>query len=256
MPENIVLIGNASAAKALIYKSPPIYERRRRILHHARALISELGYEKFSIRELARRAGVAQRTLYNAFGSRENIVINAIYQYQSDFSEHSYYANSAMTLLGRLERTIKVHSRNLQIRPYTTAIMAVYNSPASHVSIREAISRLSNEGTRPYADHLAAKRQLAPHVTPENYCAAITRLCYSTLSSWCVGEIADAAMIESMAETFLVVTEASTKGAVKREASQWLQHIRGRSPEWQRLRTQSVVPPAKRRAAPRLVRGG
>jgi len=256
MSENIVLIGDASSAKALIYKSQPIYERRRRILHEARKLISELGYENFSIRELARRADVAQRTLYNAFGSRENIVINAIYQYSSDFSEHVHFIYPEYTLLGRLERVIKVHSRNLQIRPYTTAIMAVYNSPASHFSIREAISKLSDEGARPYADHLCSRRQLAVEVTPQSYCATVTRFMYSTLSSWCVGEIPDDAMLESMAETYLIVNEASTRGAIKREAEAWLRHLRAHSPEWEQLRAQSVVAPAPRRTAPRVARSG
>jgi len=249
LEEHSTIFSNTSAAKELIYKSASIFERRRRILREARSLISERGYENFNVRELARRAKVAQRTLYNAFGSRENIVINAIYQYQSDFTEHVHFDSSPLTLLGRIERTVKVHSRNLQIRPYTSAVMAIYNSPSSDLSIRQAIIRLSNNGIKPFAEHLAAKQQLARGVTPASYSLVLTRFSYATLSAWCLGEIPDGDMVESMAESLLTTTEASTKGVTKREASDWLQEVRERSPRWKELKLRVEVPPVRRRGA-------
>jgi AcrR family transcriptional regulator len=247
-------IAGAGPAKALVYQSATIHERRRRILHEARVMIAELGYENFSIRELAKRANVAQRTLYNAFGSRENIVISAIYQYSQEFADHATYIHNSHTLLGRMERLVKVHSRNLQIRPYTTAVMAIYNSTFSDPSIRQAIRKLSNDGSLPFADHLAACRMLAAGVTPQEYAETLTRLLYCTLSSWCVSEIADEAMLESMVETFLMVTFSSTRGAIKKDATKWLTFVRTRSPEWAGLRSSAAVPGSPRRAVRRTVR--
>src|ERR1700728_2265263 len=43
------------------YSSPLMNARRKRILAEARNLIAEKGYQSFNIRELASRAGVAQR---------------------------------------------------------------------------------------------------------------------------------------------------------------------------------------------------
>jgi TetR/AcrR family transcriptional regulator, cholesterol catabolism regulator len=251
--ENVV-IGNGTSGKTLIYRSSTIFERRRRIMHETRAMISESGYESFNVRELARRAGVAQRTLYNAFGSRENIIISAIYQYSDDFAEHTHYVHLGHTLLGRLERAIKVHSRNLQIRPYTTAVMAIYNSASSDRTIRQAISKLSDDSLRPFADHLVARRQLAANVTPQAVCERITRFCYCSLSAWCVGEIADADMVEAICETLVMAVAVSTRGAVKREAEDWLQHIRGRSPAWKALKTASSTPVTPRRSVANLRR--
>jgi AcrR family transcriptional regulator len=249
-----VAIGTSASGKTLIYRSSTIFERRRRIMHETRAMISESGYESFNVRELARRAGVAQRTLYNAFGSRENIIISAIYQYSDDFAEHTHYAHVGHTLLGRLERAIKVHSRNLQIRPYTTAVMAIYNSVSSDRSIRQAISKLSDDSLRPFADHLVARRHLAANVTPQALCERITRFSYCTLSAWCLGEIPDADMVENICEAMVMVVGVSTRGAVKREADDWLQHIRGRSPAWEKLKASSSTRPTPRRAIASLRR--
>ena len=81
MPQNSIapLIPAVSAElsahpdKQLVYSSPSIHERRRRILREARRLLAESGLEKFSIRTLCKRADVAQRTLYNAFHNRDRI---------------------------------------------------------------------------------------------------------------------------------------------------------------------------------------
>lgn len=139
--------------RALIYKSDNIYERRRRILREARKMIAEFGLAGFSVRDLCSRAGIAQKTLYNAFGSKENVIALAIRQYMADFNERTVTRFDAATLEGRLERLIKVHSRNTQIRPYTTAIMAVYNSrpPTSRSGRPSAASprRVGNRSRRP-----------------------------------------------------------------------------------------------------------
>jgi AcrR family transcriptional regulator len=243
-----VAVGGAAAAKMLIYKSPTIFERRRRILHEARVMISELGYENFSIRELARRADVAQRTLYNAFGSRENIVTNAIFQYSKEFSDNVTYTYPPHVLKGRLERTIKVHSRNLQIRPYTTAIMAVYNAHSSDPTIRQAIRKLSNDGLMPFAELLSAGKQLVDGVTPISFADHMTTIVYATLSSWCVGEIPDDEMVERIVEAYLMVLLSSTRGAMKKEAQCWLNELRARSPTWVELRAEAAAPRTLKRA--------
>ena len=251
LPETTAPKASASPVRALVYQSTPIFERRRRILHEARAIISELGYENLSIRELARRAEVAQRTLYNAFGSRENIVISAIQEYLKDFSDRVHYAHSSYTVVGRLERLIGTHSRNLQIRPYTTAVMSVYNSQACDPSIRRAIRQLSHDQILPFAEHLAAGRKLAANVTPIGLTESLTTLLYSTLSSWCVGEIPDDSMVERLVETFLMVTASSSIGATREEALKWLGHLRACSAEWEQLRAAAAVPDQPRSVARR-----
>jgi AcrR family transcriptional regulator len=216
--------------------------RRRRILHAARVMIAELGYENFSFRELAERASVAQRTLYNVFGSRENIISSAIYAYLKAFTDRAAYAEPADTLQGQLERLIKVQSRNLQIRAYATAIMAVYNTQKANPSIRLSIRQLIYETIRPFVDRIAKNGEFATHATPDAYAEHVASFTYCTLSSWAVGEIADEVMVESMAETLLMVTLTFTRGAARVEAEAWLDAVRGRTQAWLRLREASRAP--------------
>src|SRR5688500_15915675 len=105
-----------TGGRALVYRSDNIVERRKRILREARKLIAETGLSGFSVRELAHRAGIAQKTLYNAFGSKENVIALAIRQYMDDFNARMTTRFDHGTLEERLEKLIKVHSRNVQIR--------------------------------------------------------------------------------------------------------------------------------------------
>lgn len=231
-----------------------MFERRRRILREARGMISELGYDNFNFRELARRADVAPRTLYNAFGSRENIVASAILWYSKAFTDHAHHLEPAHTLRGQLERLIKVHSRNIQIRSYSIAIMTVYNSQNAAPPIRQAIRTLCYETVSPFVDHLAAGLYFDDYVKPKSYTAYLTSAVYCTLSDWCAGEILDNDLVDAMAQTLLVATLAFTRGAAKKEAQDWLIRVRAFSPEWEQLRTASATPEAPQRALPQVAK--
>lgn len=230
-----------TGGRSLIYKSDNIFERRRRILREARKMIAEEGLEGFSVRELCGRAGIAQKTLYNAFGSKENVIALAIRQYMTDFNERAVMRFEPDTIGGRLERLIKVHSRNLQIRRYTTAIMAVYNSPTANREIRNAIRGVSEAGAWPLAKALHESKSLLPGVTPESFVYLQTSTVYSVLVDWCLGDLPDEELVDRVCETFLMIVAGMTKSQPHLEARRWLQDLRDKRPSWTALRKMAEV---------------
>ena len=60
------------------YSSPSIIARRHRLLDETRRMIDEVGITNLSMDDVAKRADVAKRTLYNAFQSKEHLVASAI----------------------------------------------------------------------------------------------------------------------------------------------------------------------------------
>jgi len=231
-----------TGGRALVYRSDNIVERRKRILREARKMIAETGLSGFSVRELANRAGIAQKTLYNAFGSKENVIALAIRQYMDEFNSRMTTRFERGTLEERLEKLIKVHSRNVQIRPYTTAIMAVYNSFTADPAIRRVIRHVSEEGLRPFAEALLAKKEFAPGVTLDGFIQLQTTNIYATLTDWCVGEIPDEELVDRIAETYLCGVVSSTKGKIRGEAQRWLEDLREKRPSWTALRKLAEVP--------------
>ena len=60
------------------YESPRQLERQSNILATVREMLEEVGYEGMTIRGLAKRAGVAQGTLYNLYGGKDALVLAAV----------------------------------------------------------------------------------------------------------------------------------------------------------------------------------
>jgi AcrR family transcriptional regulator len=240
-----------TGGKALIYKSDTIFERRRRILSEARKLISEAGFEGFSVRELCARAGIAQKTLYNAFGNKDKVIVLAIRQYMTDFNDRTQQRFDLSTLEGRLERTIKVHSRNIRGRPYAAAIMAVYNSPNAERAVREAIRDISVTSLQPFVEALAAAGELAPGMSAERFTYLLTTGTYAILSDWCLGDLADDQLLDRISEAFLVLVFGGTTGQTRQEAQRWLEDLRAARPRWLAMRKMAEVTSAELRAATR-----
>lgn len=237
--------------KALVYNSDNIHARRQRVLREARKMISESGLEGFSVRELCARADIAQKTLYNAFGGKEGVIALAIRQFMTDFNSNVQYRFDGLTLEGRLERLIKVHSRNIQIRPYTTAIISVYNSFTAGREIRKAIRNISDIGSRPFAESLRDRGELAEGVTPEHFVQLGTTMVYAILTDWCLGDLPDERLVDTINETFLVVLAGCTKGQVRQDAERWLEDLRGNRPGWLAMRKMSEVEPRELRETER-----
>lgn len=232
-----------TGGRALVYRSDNIVERRTRILREARKMIVHGGLAGFSVRELAQRAGIAQKTLYNAFGSKENVIALAIRQYMDDFNTRMTTSFERGTLEERLERLIKVHSRNVQIRPYTTAIMGVYNSFTAAPAVRSVIRHVSEEGLRPFATRVETSHQFAPGVTADAFIKLQTTNGYATLTDWCLGEIPDDRLVDHITENFLCGVVSSTTGEIRNEAQRWLEDLREQRPSWTALRRIAEVAP-------------
>ena len=225
-----------TGGRSLIYKSDNIYERRQRILREARKMIAQGGLEAVSVRDLCNRAGIAQKTLYNAFGSKENVIALAIRQYMVDFTQRAEMKFESATLEGWLERLIKTHSRNLQIRPYTSAIMGVYNSPTADRAIRNVIRSMAEQAAQPFADAIAAADDFLPGVTAESFIYLHTTAVYAILVDWCLGDVPDAALVDRICECFLLMVVGCTRGATHDEAQNWLEDLRAKRPSWSALR--------------------
>jgi len=240
-----------AGGKALIYKSDNIFERRRRILREARKLISEAGFDGFSVRELCARAGIAQKTLYNAFGNKANVIALAIRQSMSDFNDRTTFRFDPRTLEGCLEKMIKVHSRNIGVRPYTTAIMAVYNSPTAEHAVREAIQHISVDSLRPFVEALDMRNELASGVSSERFIYFVTTETYAILSDWCLGDLPDDLLVDRTSEAFLILVCGCVAGPTQKEALRWLEDLRAARPGWMALRKMAEVAPRELRAATR-----
>jgi len=226
---------------SLKYKSETILERRRRILRETRNLIAETGYRSFNVRDLCARAGIAQKTLYNAFGSKEKVVASAIQQYIIEFNEKTNFRFDQSTLDGVLEGTLKIQSENMRVRAYTHAIVSIFNSLETDNVIRVAIRDFCETGNRPFVEEIRRQNGLAPGVSASRLSHQLVTTAFATTADWCLGEIADEEFLDCACETLLVTIAASTRGRVNLQARRWLEDLREGRASWVALRQMAEV---------------
>ena len=206
--------GNARSAG---YSSPSIVARRNRILDETRRMIGEVGLTNLSMDDVAKRANVAKRTLYNAFQSKEHLVASAISKYMDAYERKISYSTNDATLAWMLERLVIVARRNLEIRNYIRALMNIYYSTDVDPGIRAAIHYIAALSQDPWIQELAARRQLQPWIDPSTLSDMLVRFRFATAHAWAEGEIADEALVVELVRGFLTLVAGATRASTRKE---------------------------------------
>jgi len=215
--DQIVDEARAPGGRRASYSSPLILERRRRILEQTRKLIAEQGLAGFSMDELCKRAGVAKRTLYNAFQNREHLIAVAIQDYFEGFANRIQVGVPEGTLGHLIERIALVVNRSKQIVNYNRALMAVYHSPDVNPEIWATIHAIGTETFRPYIEALAKKRQLQPWIDSEQLIEDLTRYRFAAGNDWCNGRIPMDEYLGRLLTGMLSMLAGATRGAARKE---------------------------------------
>ncbi|WP_336962722.1 TetR/AcrR family transcriptional regulator [Sphingobium aquiterrae] len=213
------------------YSSPAILERRRRILEETRQVIAEQGIAALSMNDIGRRAGVAKRTLYNAFQTRERMIATAIQEYFDEYVSRISFANPPGTMMHNLERMISVIQRNRKIPNYIRAIMALYFSSEVDSDIWQAMHSLATRHNKAWIDTLASTNQLQPWVRVDTLVDDLVRFEYATINDWAQQRIADDAIIIRLISSYLTFLLGAIRGAARKEVEALLKDVAERGME-------------------------
>lgn len=217
---------DAHPDKPLLYSSPLILERRRRLLREARHMIAAGGIESFSVRKLCQRAEVAQRTLYNAFHNKDRVIALAIREAFDEFNRHVRYRTDENTLAGVLDRTVAINRRNFRVRNYTRAVVSIYFGPSTPEDVWETLRDMSVNAIHAWLMVMAARGELQPWVDPEHFATAMANVQYAVINDWCQARLSDEAYLPRLAESMLLLVIGAVRGAVRDEAEAFLVALR------------------------------
>ena len=116
------------------YSSPRQEERQRRILDVARQEISRVGYDAITMQALAVAAGVSTKTLYNLYGSKDELLLAAVAE-----------------LLGNLEQKTEVDSAEAgipRLLAFTGVVFAQVVSAPRYAEVMARTLFQANPGQR------------------------------------------------------------------------------------------------------------
>ena len=187
------------------YDSAIMQNRRLRILREAQELLSEVGIEAFTINELSRRAGVAQRTLYRNLGSREDIIARAITAHYEDLLA-GIPPFKARTLSQCMERGRTLALFVVALRRYATAMVTVFFSITIDRRIFEGLRSIPLKGYGNLFEDAAQAGILRPMSAAEKLLLAqrMPHLSYGLVSDWAAGRLTDDEFIERSPISFVL----------------------------------------------------
>lgn len=205
-----------------IYDSAQMHERRQRILHETRLVIEEHGIENLSMRELCKRANVAQRTLYNAFGSKDQIVGLAIRDIYLEQFGRMRFESQPDTIEGVIDRLTRICTHFGRQKNYIKAVLNIYFSPDPHKDVTDMMRELSNNNVMPWLLRLQQLGQTNPDLSPDEVANAMTDLIFAVMRQWTVGEIGVTRMTESAVRGLLMICIGGCTGAAQAQVTRLL----------------------------------
>lgn len=208
----------ANPAHSPIYASNMIQERRKRILVETRRMIADGGLEKFSIRTLCQNADVAQRTLYNAFQSKDRLIAIAIRETYEDVNRNIQYRTPVDTIDGIIDRLISINSRNFKARNYTKAVTTLYFSSTISKDVWVALREMAFLNLRRWLDRLARDGSLVHWVTAEQAAADIANIEYAIINDWASERLSDEDYLPRLAIAVLSHAAGVTTGSERARA--------------------------------------
>jgi AcrR family transcriptional regulator len=166
-------------------------ERRRRNLVEARGLVDSMGVENFTIRELSRRAGVAPRTLYNLFGSREDILASSIHDHFAGLLAELPPPPPPEDFTAHLRRVDALADRTIALKSYATAVVGVFFSPTVDRRLYETIRWISETGSVAWLT-AAVERGILSNISAadqDRFSTLLVNTSYANITDWAANRI-------------------------------------------------------------------
>lgn len=195
------------------YVSDSIVERRRRMIEAARRMIAEGHASGFTVRELARQAGVSVAVIYSAYGDKEGLIAAAIEDFYRSLPMARREAPS--TLAGVLRGIDAATAVVLDNVAYSRALCDLYFSRTVDARVFTAIHNIAVDMIRPWLQHCVAEGETVPGLPFDDLCFVLARDRWSVLQAWSRGRIADDELSDATRLSFLMLAAGLSVGRIR-----------------------------------------
>ena len=181
---------NAKSSGERQYASKAMAKRRSDILETARQLLSEQGGQ-FRMRELASQSGVALATLYNIFGSQNELIGQAVIEALRD-NLTSWTVADDVSIPDQVERRLESVVGEIFRRPsYARKMAELYFLPDSQGVVSDLLHKVSLEDVRQAIERLAERDLLAEDSDPVLVAREMVVIQYAVVARWAGGKFPD-----------------------------------------------------------------
>ena len=181
--------GETRSRKAA-YSSPRQQERQARILAVVREQISSVGYEAINIRELAAACGVALKTLYNLYGSKDELVLAALAGLLDDIQHQANVLTAEPGIPRYLAYTDAIAGQIVASPRYADAMAKMLFQAASEHRLVEVLLGGSVGQSRECLMHAQEEGELMPGIDLEDSARVLAGHQWGMVLLWNKGLVA------------------------------------------------------------------
>lgn len=231
-----------SGSRQAGYSSPSIIARRQRILDETLKLIGETGLSDLSLDDVAQRANVAKRTIYNAFQSKEHLVATVISRLFANFATQVEYVHAVDTLDGMIERLIRGARRNKKMRNFMRALMNIYFSTDLDPEMRQVVRQVAGGAHEAWVKTISQKGDLQPWADEETLIDMLISLRYAAVHAWLEKIMKDDYLEKNVTVGYLKVLAGATRGETHAEIMGALENIDAKMESFEKLPLAELSP--------------
>jgi AcrR family transcriptional regulator len=200
------------------YWTPLIADRRKRILIETRNLITDVGADGFTLRDLGQRAGVSVTTIYNIFGDKAGVITHALQEFHAGIELQ--LPREARCLQGFVEAISHTTRIVIENRGYALALADLYFSRSLAPALFEVIRGMPLQVFTPWLEMAARDGELHEGSDPAAICATFANLEWASIKDWGAGRVADGDLEAIRHRSFLQVVIASTRDPLRCAATE------------------------------------
>jgi len=203
-------------------------ERRKRILNAAREFVGRVGYDNVTMKGLAEAAGVTAPTLYNTFGSKDELLYEAVLEHYEELLEE---AGPAVGVRG-LDRVIAMLTSTAETvtrEPnYVRTLMDSFRSRPGGRRLGRALRLEGLQALVEAVEEMRSDGELQEWVDPTVLATLISGVRRGVTIDWAGGRIALDDLTDMMICSACVMLAGATTGEAAERCRQIAEERQGR----------------------------
>jgi AcrR family transcriptional regulator len=199
------------------YNSERLIERHAMILEAARAELSLKGFHGVTMQGLAERAGVTKKTLYNVYGSKDQLLVTAISEVIDQYRDVSAEGEPGIPAIITSRRAAV--AKVVDSPEYASAMTSALIQAQSDDRLIELLIKDTVTWNHQQLEQASAKGELAGHVETGELAEQLTSLAWGQI----LLNYKDVLTIQAFAGKALLGTLQLLLGATRGERHRWVE---------------------------------
>ena len=205
------------------YSSNTMRRRRQNVMQAAREMIAEHGLDGFTMKQLAARAEVSPATLFNIYGTKENLIGEAVLDAFNSLATDDV-SNEPKTFDELLAYIDWVTTAIVGLPDYVPVVTSTYFSRQEDQPVRDLLRNATADPYLSYLKAAIARGQVRDGTNVKMLAEAIAHQTFAHMHDWILGRTTDEDLCNRIELAVMMIIAPALQGE---DATRMRAHLDG-----------------------------